>query len=306
MVAEGIVNDALGDELLFSMAIMIVMFFNFFYIFYNAYFATRISSMVNSDFYCKPTDMIVYRAATGGFIAVWTICVISYYAISIYKKCCSRHSTQAMTTDDNAKLMTSIEKKSQAWLKILVTTNFLDEVYFNHIQGEIDAHRPVNDSSSAIATTAAPATPAAAAAPAVPAAPAPAAPATITTTTTVAETTSRQDTPLPKTWRYCFMILKLVLIMLRIILCWLIIPLLQLQLFDDYAWNCLSNNIIRNYCETNNSQLRHYNTLDHSFVTYTLYMLLVIALLFTFMIEWLPKGYPKVTLKNGCIYILKE
>ena len=83
----------------------------------------------------------------------------------------------------------------------------------------------------------------------------------------------------------CFMFLKVTLIVLRFVFCFLIVPLLQLQLFSDYAWYCLLNNVVRNYChsETNIG-------LDHSLMNYCVYLLLLIALLFSFLINWFPKG----------------
>ena len=44
----------------------------------------------------------------------------------------------------------------------------------------------------------------------------------------------------------CFMFLKVTLIVLRFVFCFLIVSLLQLQLFSDYAWYCLLNNVVRN------------------------------------------------------------
>lgn len=91
----------------------------------------------------------------------------------------------------------------------------------------------------------------------------------------------------PKT-QCCLMCFNFFLVVLRFCIRSLIVPLLQLQLLNDYSWNCLLNNMIRNYCKTENT--KHYVSLDHSLVTYLLYILLLIAMLLTFLIEWLPKG----------------
>ena len=115
------------------------------------------------------------------------------------------------------------------------------------------------------------------------------------------QTTRRQS----NRW-YCFMFLKISLIALRFVFRLLIVPLLQLQLFNDYAWYCLLNNIVRNYCETETN--KYYIGLDHSLVNYCVYILLLIALLFSFLINWFPKGIPQVVLlyKAGRIMINKK
>ena len=105
----------------------------------------------------------------------------------------------------------------------------------------------------------------------------------------------------PTRW-YCFMFTKIILIMLRFVFRLLIVPLLQLQWFNEYAWNCLMNNVIRNYCETDST--KYYIGLDHSFVLYSVYILLLIALLFSFIINWFPKGIPEVTLHYKAVSFL--
>ena len=104
----------------------------------------------------------------------------------------------------------------------------------------------------------------------------------------------------------CFMFLKVTLIGLRFVFRFLIVPLLQLQLFSDYAWYCLLNNVVRNYCQTETN--KYYIGLDHSLVNYCVYILLLIALLFSFLINWFPKGIPQVVLlyKAGRIIINKK
>ena len=113
--------------------------------------------------------------------------------------------------------------------------------------------------------------------------------------------------PVTKSQRWlCFMFLKVTLIGLRFVFRFLIVPLLQLQLFSDYAWYCLLNNVVRNYCQTETS--KYYIGLDHSLVNYCVYILLLVALLFSFLINWFPKGIPQVVLlyKAGRIMINKK
>ena len=92
----------------------------------------------------------------------------------------------------------------------------------------------------------------------------------------------------------CFTVLKISLIAIRFVFRLLIVPLLQLQLLNDYAWYCLLNDVIRNYCETETNM--YYIGLDHSMVNYFVYILLLVALLFSFLINWFPKGIPQLVL----------
>ena len=46
-------------------------------------------------------------------------------------------------------------------------------------------------------------------------------------------------------------------------------------------------------CEAETSQ--YYIGLDHTFVLYSVYVLLLIALLFSLIINWFPRGIPEVT-----------
>ena len=115
----------------------------------------------------------------------------------------------------------------------------------------------------------------------------------------------------PQTLRWCsrwccFTVLKVSLIAVRFVFRLLIVPLLQLQLLNDYAWYCLLNDVIRNYCETETN--KYYIGLDHSMVNYCVYILLLIALLFSFLINWFPKGIPQLVLlyKAGRIMINKK
>ena len=66
------------------------------------------------------------------------------------------------------------------------------------------------------------------------------------------------------------------------------------------------NNIVRDYCETETN--KYYIDLDHSLVNYCVYILLLIALLFSFLINWFPKGIPQVVLlyKAGRIMVNKK
>ena len=122
------------------------------------------------------------------------------------------------------------------------------------------------------------------------------------------ENTHKEDEKLkqlkrqPKRW-YCFMVLKIALIVLRFTFRLLIVPLLQLQWLNSYTWNCIMNNFLRNYCETEASM--YYIDLDHSFVLYSVYVLVIVALLFSLMINWFPSGIPQVVLRYSTLETFK-
>jgi len=96
---------------------------------------------------------------------------------------------------------------------------------------------------------------------------------------------------------YCFSLIKVSLIVFRFIFRLFVVPILQLQWFNDYAWNCLMNKIIRDYCETEN--MKYYINLDHSILLYSVYIVLLVALLFSVLINWFPKGIPHIVLQKN-------
>jgi len=93
---------------------------------------------------------------------------------------------------------------------------------------------------------------------------------------------------------YIFMMCKYSLILLRFVFRLLIVPLLQLQWLNDYAWNCVMDGFLRDYCESITNE--YFSSLDHSLVLYSVYVFVLVALLFSVMIAWLPRGTPQISI----------
>ena len=388
---RGVLNETLGG-LPFKIAIVLVVFLNFLYTFYDAFFATRITSMITSECYCDLTDKIFYRTVMMSSVIFWILFLFvygAYYTCGRQHVVCACHNEintdlktdkyVSKTHEDLVKLLDVLEKKEkkfQAQLRELVTTKFLDDEHCESIQQHYystslywtktdtdssgdpshkqdDTQKSSSQGSSEPVQTPGQANTTASHDTHMMQVDIEFMPDNIVESGQIANgqnntvqagesrpanngenamesgngqsnnTGSEQISPgsrsdgggdelgqvttfdkkstqepqtaktLSRRW-YCFMFIKVSLILLRFVFRLLIVPLLQLQLFNDYAWYCLLNNIVRDYCATQTN--KYYIGLDHSMVNYCVYILLLIALLFSFLINWLPKGVPQVVL----------
>ena len=274
---RGFLNETLGN-LPFIFAIILLVVFNLIYTLYDAYFSARISNTIRSNCYCDPTDRVFYRTVMMISIIFWILFLFLYgvYSTFGHKHCIGHNKAKANNVDSEiAKLFSETldllkknEIKFKLYLSDLVTTSFLDD---DHCEAITKHYRSLCEKNTNRNTP----------------------PTDVKSNRTYINSKDNNQKKQSKRW-YCFMSLKLILIILRFSFRLLIVPLLQLQLFNDYAWNCLINNIIRNYCETETNM--HYIGLDHSIVTYSVYILLLIGLLFSVLINWFPKGIPQVVL----------
>ena len=290
---KGILGEALGD-VPFKCAILLVVLFNLLYTLYHTFFATRTDDVIENDCYCDSTDRAFYRTITLISIIFW-VCFLSIYAFistfghghfTRYNEATLQNSRDVVPASADQEfsqlydMVSNQEKSFQAQLKDLVSTKFLDYDYVKSIECRCkEVYGRSTDHKN-----------------------------TRTSATNGTSNANNKETETPKVKQFkseekvkkqptrwdCFMLTKIILIMLRFVFRLLIVPLLQLQWFNEYAWNCLMNNVIRNYCETDST--KYYIGLDHSIVLYSVYILLLIALLFSFIINWFPKGIPEVTL----------
>ena len=289
---KGILSETLGD-LPFKCAVLVIVLFNLIYIFYDAFLSTRIHNVAASDCYCDPNDETFYRTIVLISVVFW-ICFLSVYAlISTFghghfirfnkAKENPLDANNASTFRKLFNLATKQEKSFRLILEDLVSAKVLDYDYCKGIEDYYTKLYSEKDSTNSEATRSAN--------------------ANAHGSKTESKTNQyknpfqefyQKDRKQPKRWWY-YMCAKIGLIALRFIFRILIVPLLQLQWFNEYAWNCLMNNVIRNYCETETS--KYFIGLDHTFVLYAVYVLLVIALLFSFIINWFPSGIPVVSFK---------
>lgn len=295
---KGILSESLGD-FPFKVAIAIIVLFNFLYTFYQAYLATRIDDIIENDCYCDPTDRVFYRTITLTFISSWLCFLFGYgfkytfghghftcYNIAKKNK---RDGATEKAYLELLDMVTTQENNFRALLSDLVSTRFLDDDHIERIKQDCIKHfnngtksiPKKEDDTASKATCSRPCT-------------------ACNTTCICASDVNKSHTETEASEKtinikwYLFMCTKIILISFRFIFRLFIVPLLLLQWFNEYAWNCLMNNIIRNYCETETS--KYYIGLDHSFILYSVYVLLLTTLLFTFVINWFPSGIPEFTL----------
>ena len=81
--------------------------------------------------------------------------------------------------------------------------------------------------------------------------------------------------------------LKIFLIVTQALVQLLIIPLLELQWLDQYAWVCVADGINRNYCSSDGDA--DHLALDQVVVVYMFYASIVCATLLSLVICWLPQ-----------------
>lgn len=268
---------------------------------YDAYVVTtRRSSVIRSRSdcgHCDSADKSFYKIVVITFAILWIIIyVVISIAICAFRGACYQ-------TKDVQPHIGEVEKKSQKWLRILVSTKLLDYKCRNKIKNDINKYRDHgqlsstngdNSANNKVTTTQKCCT---------------AFCCSITFILRVCRFLSHLlIVPLPQlqyggnnannevtTTRECCTAfscsIMFILRVCRFFFHLLIVPLLQLQLLNEYSWNCLMNSIICNYCEIENT--KHYISQGHSLMTYFLYVLLLIALLFAILIQQLPKGsYP--------------
>ena len=327
---RGILSSSLGD-LPFAVAIVVVVAFSFVYTLYGAFFVTIRGNVIESDCYCDANDRLFYRFITFGFTSVWIFFLLAYgvYSTFFHSHVSSRDkkldekSTPILQRYHTAKVKVDRAKKEykEKLIQIVSATVLnIDRYYEKKIKlkdlskainqtgitkdssskcGAADnannlCSRPTNneDQTSAVLSrnnsqdcsndhssademnNMHPAnedqTPA---------------------TNEVQTEHSRKGDSCH--WN-CFMSIKVFLMVLRFIFRLLIVPLLQYQWLNNYAWICIMNGVIRNYCETHTNH--YFIGLDHSLVLYVAYVLILVALTFSIIISWLPKGTPQLIL----------
>lgn len=279
---KGILSEALGD-LPFKIALIFIVLYNFLYTLYGSYFGTNVSHMIESDCYCNRSDRLFYRIITIGFSTAWIIFLVTY---GIYTTLFHSHIVRGLLRADDVtkemerqyegvvKQINRRKKYLNSQLEEFLTTAYLDTDYFkakksyltmlyNKKPGETTASDKIRENPKQIRKQA-------------------------HEDEDKNDGSSRQQ---PKKW-CCFMVCKILLLILRFAFRILIVPLLQLQWINDYAWNCIMGDFLRDYCETVFNT--NFITLDHSLVIYSVYVLILVALLFSVVLNWLPKGVPQV------------
>lgn len=296
---KGILNEALGD-VPFKVAVGFIIAFNFLYTSYAAFFGTTLgdASLIDDECYCSSVDRVFYRTITFGFSFVWVVFLIGY-AVR-HMTCNYSHCHCYNSTKDNdeiqylvqlyAKEMADIKELRsvlQLQLEQLVNGSYLDIDYYDERKEKVkewydkvkskissqNVEEEPEENSEQICLLQAQENEQ----------------QDHVTSINIERAYDRKSIK----W-YIFMICKYSLILLRFIFRLLIVPLLQLQWLNDYAWNCIMDGFLRNYCGSIANA--YFAGLDHSLVLYSVYVFILIALLFSVMIAWLPRGTPQISI----------
>ena len=286
---KGILSEALGG-FPFKVGILFVVLYHLSYLFYKAFFETRVDHIIQDDCYCDQTDQTVYRTITLIFMGAWIIFLPGYAFFKAFNRfvcsvcfCCEDKSedyTKKKELFD--KFIHPIEDRKQYFLKEvtdMLTTYYLDSQHYKSKKQKIanvkrNITRTLEEENERLAER----------------------------DVKGDETDAKSSAHIVscKKWcsctkHCCFMLFKVLFISVRFVFRLAIIPLLQLHWLNDYAWNCIFNNLLREYCSTITNE--YFIGLDHSLVVYAMYVFILSAILFSIIIDWFPRGIPKFILK---------
>ena len=291
-----VLSEVLGG-LPLRIGITIVLLYHLLYITYNAFkdtrtdlgdafFETRTNDTVAHECFCNQRDQIVYRVITFTLMGAWIIFIPAFALHKTFSHftCTNRVCCKGKTHEDYQKIKELFEKyNSQIELRKIffrkevndmITTYYLDSEHYNSKKLKLEANRRKNLKQK-----------------------------------NEEEKEERESEPNEidaklnvmnwKQWCSCtkhcgFMFFKVIFILIRLGFRLAVIPLFQLHWLDDYAWNCIFNKLIRKYCKTVRNE--YFIGLDHSLVIYVMYVLILLAILFSIIINWFPKGIPNIIL----------
>lgn len=275
-----ILFETLGG-LQLKVGIIIVVLYHISYLYYKAFLETRVDDTIEDDCFCSHRDRVVYRVITFVSVGVWVLFLLGYalhYAFSRFTctGCfCNKHKSE-----DQQRIKAFYERYNQEVeerkkyfhkeMNDLITTYYLDPQHYNSKKEKLARARGIRKNLNQ-------------------------------------EMDERNevdgilnDATSCKNWclctkNCCFMFFKIIFISIRFAFRLAIVPLLQLHWLNNYAWTCIFNNLIRDYCATVVNE--YFIGLDHSLIVYIMYVLLVLAVLFTIIIEWFPSGIPNFIMK---------
>ena len=245
---------------------------------------TSTDDTIEHDCFCSRRDQIAYRVFTFILMGAWIIFLPSFaiYKILSHFQCTKNVCCKGKIKKDSHEIKElseeynlQIEQRKEFFHKELnnmITTYYLDEEHYNSKKLKLkmaEAHRAKNLKQNNEEESE---------------------PHEVDTAINVIHW---------KQWCSCtkhcgFMLLKVIFILMRLGFRLAIIPLFQLHWLDNYAWNCIFNNLLRDYCATIRNE--YFIGLDQSLVVHVMYILILLAILFSIIIDWFPRGIPKIIL----------
>ena len=266
-----------------KVGILIVVLYHITYLYYKAYFETRVDNAIEDDCFCSRRDQIVYRTITFVSMGVWVLFLLGYGVYRAFEcfTCTGCFCCKSDKSEDHQRIKAFYEKYNQQVLERkkyfqkemndMITTYYLDPQHYNSKKEKLERTRGVRKNLKQVNEV-----------------------------DELNEVDAKLNTTSWKNWclctkHCCFMFFKIIFISIRFAFRLAIVPLLQLHWLNNYAWTCIFNNLLREYCATVVNE--YFIGLDHSLVVYIMYVLLVLAILFTIIIEWFPRGIPNFIMK---------
>ena len=284
---NGILSGALGG-LPFKVGFFIVVLYQLLYISYKAFLETGTHHVIQDDCYCAHRDQIIYRTMTFTLMGAWILFLPTYgfYKTVNHFTCTERICCKDKSHKDRRKIKNlyedcneKIEQCREYFLKELndmITTYYLDSEHYDSKQKKLEDAGAITYRVDNLKQE--------------------------TNEGKEKEKKGSKDENDAKgikqwcaTKNCCFMLLQIILISMRFGFHLVIIPLFQLHWLNDYAWNCIFNNLLRDYCATIKNE--YFIGLDHSLVLYFMYVFILSAILFNIIIDWFPRGIPNFILK---------
>ena len=286
-----VLSEVLGG-LPLRVGVTMVVLYHLLYITYKAFLETRTDDTVELECFCNRTDQIVYRVITFTFIGAWILFLpaFAFHKTCSHFTCTDRVCCKDITNEEYQRIKelfdkynSQIEQRKEFFRKEvndMITTYYLDSEHYNSKKLKLEMAeanrrknlrkknlRKKNEEEEGESEP--------------------------------DEIDAKLNVMNWKKWcsctKYCgFMFFKVIFIFVRLGFRLAIIPLFQLHWLDDYAWNCIFNNFIREYCATVRNE--YFIGLDHSLVVYVMYILILLAILFSIIINWFPRGIPKIAL----------
>ena len=290
-VPEKTVDDLILAKVLgglpLKVGVFIILLYHLLYIAYKAFVETRTDDTIEHECFCNQRDKIAYRVFTFTLMGAW---IIFLPAFAIYKTfshftCTNNVCCKGKANEDYYKIKELFQKYNlqielrkeffQRELNNMITTYYLDDEHYNNKKLKLEmaeANRTKNLKQHN------------------------------------EEESESHETDVVvnimnwKKWCSCtkhcgFIFFKIIFILMRLGFRLAIIPLFQLHWLDDYAWNCIFNNLLRGYCATIRNE--YFIGLDHSLVVCIMYILILLAVLFSIIIDWFPRGIPKINFEGN-------
>ena len=271
---KGILSEALGDTL-FKVALVVVVTFNFAYTFYNAFGEKHIDEnfVLSTQCNCKPSDRKFYSTITIATVVIWVTFLFIYGGFKIFRTSCKLDDDAGVSrlVDAAAKgLKRHKQYFKKELVKLVASTYYMDDENLNRKmkilkQKTPSGHYPIY--LQHIFPT-----------------------SQINRSKLIGKPTVNASIKRKCT---CAMIIKFILVIIRFMVQISIVPLLIFQWLNHYAWSCVMDGF-RHYCGRITKEYQHHVGIDQSITIYGVYVTILLSVLFTIMIKWLPKGFPRL------------